>query len=107
MTLDDALAQLEIHIEPGRAEGMANYHKVPRRYLGIPNPAINDLTKEWRQTLSVEERVTLARDLWTTDIFEARLAAAKLLTQARIRPDDAVWELIKSCLLYTSPSPRD
>ncbi|MDM8165397.1 DNA alkylation repair protein [Roseovarius sp.] len=98
MTLDDALAQLEIHIEPGRAEGMANYHKVPRRYLGIPNPAINDLTKEWRQTLSVEERVTLARDLWTTDIFEARLAAAKLLTQARIRPDDAVWELIKSWL---------
>ena len=98
MTLDDALAQLESHVEPGRAEGMAEYHKLPRRYLGIPNPAINDLTKEWRQTLSVVQRVTLARDLWTTDIFEARLAAAKLLTQARIRPDDAVWELIKSWL---------
>ncbi|MEQ8430141.1 MULTISPECIES: DNA alkylation repair protein [Roseobacteraceae] len=98
MTLDDALAQLEAHIEPGRAEGMAEYHKLPRRYLGIPNPAINDLTKEWRQTLTVEDRVSLARDLWNTDIFEARLAAAKLLTQARIRPDDAVWDLIKSWL---------
>ncbi|WP_372605226.1 DNA alkylation repair protein, partial [Actibacterium sp.] len=35
---------------------------------------------------------------WRTDIFEARLAAAKLLTQARIRPDDAVWDLIVSWL---------
>lgn len=96
MTLDDALAALKAHIEPGRAEGMADYHKVPREYLGIPNPAINDLTKEWRQTLTVEERVTLADQLWQTNIFEARLAAAKLLTQARIRPDDAVWDLIKS-----------
>ena len=98
MTLQDALAQLETHVEPGRAEGMADYHKVPRRYLGVANPAINELAKEWRQTLTVDERVTLARDLWNTDIFEARLAAAKLLTQARIRPDDAVWELIKSWL---------
>ena len=28
--------------------------------------------------------------------FEARLAAAKLLTQARIRPDQEAWDLIKS-----------
>ena len=29
-----------------------------------------------------------------TNIHEARVAAAKLLTQARIRPDDAAWPLI-------------
>ena len=64
----------------------------------MPNPAIDDLARAWRQVLTVEERVALARDLWVTDIFEARLAAAKLLTQARIRPDDAVGELIKTWL---------
>ena len=96
MTPDDALAQLRAQIEPGRAEGMAAYHKVPRTYLGIPNPAINDLTKEWRGQLSVEARVALAGALWQTDIFEARLAAAKILTQARIRPDEAAWALIRS-----------
>ena len=96
MTPDDALAQLRAQIEPGRAEGMAAYHKVPRTYLGIPNPAINDLTKEWRGQLSVEARVALADALWQTDIFEARLAAAKILTQARIRPDEAAWTLIRS-----------
>ena len=96
MTPQEALAALEAAAEPDRAEGMAAYHKLPRRYLGVPNPAINDLAKAWRQTLGVEARVDLARSLWETDIFEARLAAAKLLTQARIRPDEAVWALITS-----------
>ncbi|CUH66956.1 DNA alkylation repair enzyme [Thalassovita gelatinovora] len=98
MTLDDALEALKAQVEPGRAEGSAEYHKVPRVYLGVSNPAINDLSKEWRQQLTVEQRVTLAQQLWDTNIFEARLAAAKLLTQARIKPDQAVWELIKSWL---------
>ena len=94
MTLDDALEAIKSHIEPGRADGARAYHKVDRVYLGVPNPSLNDLTKGWRQTLSVEERVALADQLWDTNVFEARLAAAKLLTQARIRPDDAAWALI-------------
>lgn len=96
MTLDDALAALSVHIEPGRAEGQAKYHKQTREVLGVPNPALNTLTQSWRQSLGVEERVALASALWTSDIFEARIAAAKLLTQARMRPDDAAWELIQS-----------
>ncbi len=96
MTLDEALDALKSQIEPGRAEGMAGYHKVPREYLGVPNPVINDLAQGWRQTLDVEARVKLARELWDTNIFEARLAAAKLLTQARIRPDEDAWALITS-----------
>ncbi len=66
------------------------------KFLGIPNPALNDLTKEWRQTLDTQARVAIAADLWKTDIFEARIAAAKLLTQARIRPDNTAWALIQS-----------
>jgi 3-methyladenine DNA glycosylase AlkD len=96
MTLDDALTALRNAAEDGRAAGMADYHKVPREYLGLPNPAINDLAKEWRGVLSIGERVALADQLWKTNIFEARLAAAKLLTQARISPDQAVWDLIVS-----------
>ncbi len=95
MTLDEALAALRAHVEEGRAEGMAAYHKQTREVLGIPNPALNDLTKNWRQSLSVADRVTLADHLWQTDIFEARIAAAKLLTQARLRPDMGAWALIQ------------
>ncbi|CUH52773.1 3-methyladenine DNA glycosylase AlkD [Shimia marina] len=94
ISLDDALSVLRDHIEPGRAEGMATYHKQTRQVLGITNPALNDISKTWRQSFSVEDRVTLAESLWDTDIFEARIVAAKMLTQARLRPDDLAWQLI-------------
>ncbi len=92
----NALTQIRADANPERAAGAAAYHKVDRVYLGVANPVLNDLTKNWRQTLDVPERTALAAELWTTDIYEARLAAAKLLTQARIRPDEAVWALIAS-----------
>ncbi len=90
------LDQLRSLADPERAKGMAGYHKVKRAYLGLSNPQINDLTKSWRQQLDVETRIAVAGGLWKTDIYEARLAAAKLLTQARIRPDDGVWALLQS-----------
>ena len=94
MNLADALADLMQVGDPERAAGLAAYHKVLRDYVGIPNVAKNDLNQSWRQKLPVETRVALAEALWKTNIFEARIAAAKLLTQARIKPDDAVWALI-------------
>lgn len=93
--IDTALAQLSALADPARAIDMAAYHKVPRRYLGLANPVLNDLVAEWRAGCTVEQRVDLAAALWDTDIHEARIAAAKLLTQARIKPDDeAAWQLI-------------
>ncbi len=91
------LAQLTAQAVPARAAEMRRYHKADRVYLGLTNPQIDALTKGWRSELETEERVTLADQLWQTDIYEARLAAAKLLTQARIRPDDSsAWALIAS-----------
>ena len=80
--------------DPVKAAEMVAYHKAPRRYLGIAVPVITDLANGWRTDRSVAERVALADALWQTDIHEARIAAAKLLTQARLRPDEAAWELI-------------
>lgn len=91
------LEQLTALTDPARAIDMRKYHKADRVYLGLANPQIDALTKDWRADLEAPERVTLANALWQTDIYEARVAAAKLLTQARIRPDDtAAWELIAS-----------
>lgn len=91
------LDQLTALADPDRAAQMRAYHKADRTYLGLKNPQVNDLTKAWRTDLTAPQRVDLAHALWQTDIFEARLAAAKLLTQARIRPDDsAAWDLIAS-----------
>ncbi|MEX0367772.1 MAG: DNA alkylation repair protein [Ruegeria sp.] len=96
MTPEDALAAIRAHADPERAKGAKAYHKSDRLHLGVPNPVLNELATEWRRALDVPERVALADGLWATDIYEARVAAAKVLTQARIHPDDDVWRLIAS-----------
>jgi 3-methyladenine DNA glycosylase AlkD len=90
------LAELSALADPERATQMARYHKADRVYLGLTNPLLNDLAKSWRARLDVEDRVSLADALWQTDIYEARLVAAKLLTEARIRPDKHAWQVIAS-----------
>lgn len=96
MTPQQALAELGSG-DPQKAQEMRAYHKVDRPYLGIANPVIDAQVKAWRAALDLSDRLTLAQGLWQTNIHEARIAAAKLLTQARIRPDDqGAWDLIRS-----------
>ncbi|MGB5864050.1 MAG: DNA alkylation repair protein [Sulfitobacter sp.] len=93
--LQPYLDQLHAAADPARAADMRSYHKADRVYLGLTNQQINDLAQDWRGDLDVDQRVTVADGLWRSDIFEARIAAAKLLTQARLRPDDGpAWQLI-------------
>ncbi len=94
MTPAAALAQLQALANPTRAAEMAAYHKVPRPYLGIAVPAITALATTWRADSDVAQRVAIADHLWQSDIHEARVAASKLLTQARMPDDGPVWGLI-------------
>jgi len=79
-----------------KAAEMAAYHKQVREIIGISNPQIDGFVKQWRTELSLDDRLALAAELWQSDVFEARIAAAKLLVQARITPDDATWALLQS-----------
>ncbi|MEM6407882.1 MAG: DNA alkylation repair protein [Pseudomonadota bacterium] len=97
MTPDDALAALEAQGNAQKAAEMAAYHKVERRYPGVANPVLDALAKDWRKEMDVEARVALAAALWQNGSHEARILAAKLLTQARLRPsDDSAWALIQT-----------
>ncbi len=95
MTPNNALAALRAIGDPAKASEMHRYHKVDRPYLGVANPVIDGLVKDWRAAVDLNQRLTLARGLWKGNSHEGRVAAAKLLTQARIRPDDSeAWDLI-------------
>jgi 3-methyladenine DNA glycosylase AlkD len=96
MTPDEALAELRAAGNPADAATMAAYHKAPRVYLGVKVPLIAEIADRWRASLDVQGRVALADALWRSDIHEARVAAAKLLVQARIKDDGPVWNLIAS-----------
>jgi 3-methyladenine DNA glycosylase AlkD len=94
--IEDAVAHLNAHGDTNKAQEMRQYHKANRPYFGVANLVIDEAAKMWRADVSLEDRLTLAAGLWDTNIYECRVAAAKLLTQARIRPDDAAWALIAS-----------
>jgi 3-methyladenine DNA glycosylase AlkD len=94
--IDAALAQLHALADPVNAITVAAYHKADRIYLGIPIPLQEPLIAAWRAEATLDQRIQLASDLWATDIHEARVCAAKLLTQARVKPDAAMWRLIAS-----------
>ncbi len=92
-----AIAQLRAVGDPVKAAEMHKYHKVDRPYLGIANPVIDEHVKAWRADDDLDSRLALAKGLWKGNTHEGRIAAAKLLSQARIRPDDAdAWALIVS-----------
>jgi 3-methyladenine DNA glycosylase AlkD len=88
MTPEAALGPLRAEADADRAAQMRAYHKADRPYLGLPNGRVTDLATAWRKALDLPGRIALAQGLWASDIFEARIAAAKLFLQARIRPDD-------------------
>lgn len=94
ISVEAALLALETGADPEASAEMLAYHKAPRRYLGLAVPSVEALVAEWRVEASVEDRVTLATGLWESDIHEARVAAAKLLGQARMQPDTAAWDLV-------------
>lgn len=94
MTTSTLLSALEAQADRAKADGKAAYHKADRPYLGIPNPVLNDMATLARRQMDLPTRLVEARLLWDSNGHEARVLAAKLLTQARIRPDAEVWELI-------------
>lgn len=112
MTPEEALAALRAEADPARAvaatqpaalpaddgeaaeDGAEEAAAAPRPAFGTPFGVIETLTRDWRATLTLEERCALAAALWDDGHLEARIAAAKLLTQARIREDAEVWALI-------------
>lgn len=96
MNIETAMAALTAMGNDTKAVEMRAYHKADRTYLGVANPEIDSCVKAWRAEMDVAQRVDLAANLWKTDIHEARVAAAKLLTQARLRPDEDAWNLIAS-----------
>ena len=93
---DEAAADAEAEtVEAAPAAAQPLMSPAGRLRLGLATPQVDALAREWRQTLDLETRVTLAGDLWDVGLQESMIAAAKLFEQARIRPDDsAVWAQI-------------
>lgn len=91
MTRDQVLSALRAAADPARAEGLSKHHRTACMVMGTGNAPLADLGAQIRADLDVAARVELARELWATQIHEARIVATQALKQARLRPDDAAW----------------
>jgi len=88
------LDQLRALADPERAARLAARHKSGRETLGVTPAQLEPLVAEWRAARDIGGRVALARTLWDSNIHEARLAAARLLVQARMNPDAEAWQTL-------------
>lgn len=79
--------------DPERAAREAGRHKSGRETLGLTPAAMAEQVAEWRQR-PLEARLALSAALWEADLHEARMIAPRLLAQARIDPDQPVWDLL-------------
>ncbi|MFO6465986.1 DNA alkylation repair protein [Jannaschia sp. KMU-145] len=92
---DAILADLRAAGNATRAARDRAANRTDRETLGVTPEMLNEMAKALRVELSVDHRVIIADALWRADVFDARMLACKLLTQARIRPDDGVWSLLE------------
>ncbi|WP_112323441.1 DNA alkylation repair protein [Oceanibium sediminis] len=95
--MSSLLPILKANADPATIADKTAYHKTPLPVLGTPNPAINAAVAEFRGAHDMAACLAEARDLWASGIFEARIAAGKLLIKARIRPPELeaeTWEQI-------------
>jgi 3-methyladenine DNA glycosylase AlkD len=90
------LADLRSRGDRAKSVQMAAYHKVARVYLGVANPAIDSVVRGVRAEQPEAAWVSIAGELWDTDIHEARIGAAKLVDRNRFHSvDGEVWALIR------------
>ena len=89
-----ALARLRGLGDPARAAKDRAANRTERETWGVAAGDLNALAKELRDGVDGDGRVLLADALWRAEAFDARMLACKLLTQARIRPDDGAWSLL-------------
>lgn len=90
------LATLRAQADAAKAAEMAAYHKTDREVLGVGTSVINAAVAAFRDAHPPEDWPGEAAALWDSELFEARLAAGKLLIKARLTPaqDRAFWTLI-------------
>ncbi len=86
----EPIAQLRALGNPEKAAKMRAYHKTDREVLGVANPEIEKLVRGLRSGPTND--LALADELWQSGIFEARIAAAKLLTRGKLSEElDAIY----------------
>lgn len=81
-----------------RAIADQRYHKSSREHWGVSVPACDKLTRTLCKDVADKELITLAKDLWATNLFDPMVCAAKMLSFPRLKPSKELWKTIRNFL---------
>ncbi|CTQ49603.1 DNA alkylation repair protein [Jannaschia donghaensis] len=97
---DGIVTDLRAAGEAARAAKDRAANRTDRETWGVHGATLTDMATELRGALTLDERVMIADALWRDGVFDGRIMACKLLTQARIRTDGGVWGLLSSWVYH-------
>lgn len=88
------LDQLQEQGSSERAAWDAKYHKSDLKHFGCAATEANAITRDAAKGLALDEALHLARELWQSEIWDARIVAAKLLAMPRFKGEEALWSYL-------------
>ncbi|MCA0045249.1 DNA alkylation repair protein [Celeribacter litoreus] len=97
MEFETAMSALRAAGDAERAENLTEKFG-SGDYFGVPPQTLDTVARDWRAETDISVRLPLARALWESGNFDAKIVAAKLLTQARIKEDADIWSQILTWL---------
>lgn len=81
-----------------RAIADQRYHKSSREHWGVSVPVCDKLTRTLCKDIADKELITMAKDLWATDLFDPMVCAAKMLSFPRLKPSKELWKTVRNFL---------
>lgn len=89
------LRELQRLGDTNRAITDQRYHKSSRVHWGVSVPACDKLTRLVCKDIPNKDLLSLAKDLWETNLFDPMVCAAKILSFPRLQPTEKLWATIR------------
>ncbi len=94
MEISAFIEQLQSFGDPERALASRRYHKSSREHWGVPVPICEELIRNLSKGLECSDLIELAKDLWSTNLFDPMICAAKVLSLPRMQASKVLWETL-------------
>lgn len=96
MTLAQCITAFKGLQDGKRALWDVGYHKSKREHWGIKAPDLDPIVKTIVRQSDESELLSLAKQLWETNVFDLMIAAARILSVKKIKGGRKVWLMLKN-----------
>ena len=92
----DLLARMKAYADPAHSAQEKAYHKSPWEHWGVAAPKMDLAIRETLGTAEPAELLRIARDLWSSPVWDHKMVAARILTRKSVLADATLWKFVTS-----------